>query len=176
MNYIKTWKEVILTPSDFYRKMPMTEGYADPLIFAIICIIINTLLVILVRPTLLTIVGIHDLTSSISMFSNMLIIPLGSVLSLFIFALIINVFYKAFGGTGSYKGSLRFICYSNAPIVFSWIPIVGLVIGIYELYLCIVGGMIIHNVSMKKSTLLILPFALFYIYIGVRTILHSFAH
>jgi hypothetical protein len=51
-----------------------------------------------------------------------------------------------------------------------------LVIGIYELYLCIVGGMIIHNVSMKKSTLLILSFALFYIYIGVRTILHSFAH
>ena len=70
MNYIKTWKEVILTPSDFYRKMPMTGGYADPLIFAIICIIINTLLVILVRPTLLTIVGMHDLTSSISMFSN----------------------------------------------------------------------------------------------------------
>jgi hypothetical protein len=36
MDYIETWKEVILRPSDFYRRMPTTGGYADPLTFAAI--------------------------------------------------------------------------------------------------------------------------------------------
>ena len=44
MNYIETCKEVILRPSDFYRKMPTTGGYTDPLTFAAISLIIFGLL------------------------------------------------------------------------------------------------------------------------------------
>lgn len=40
-NYFKTCKEVILSPSDFYRRMPTTGGYADPLTFAAISLIIG---------------------------------------------------------------------------------------------------------------------------------------
>lgn len=176
MDYIRIWKEVILTPSNFYRRMPTTGGYADPLTFAIICLIVNTLLFALVRPTLLIMAGMQNLPSTLSMPSTVSLMIISGIISLFISALIINTLYKAFGGTGSYEGTFRFLCYSSAPIVFSWIPIVGLVIVIYELYLCIVGGMIVHNVSLKKSTLLFFPFALFSIYISIRTILQSFAH
>jgi len=44
MNYIETCKEVILRPSDFYRRMPITGGYTDPLTFAAISLIIFGLL------------------------------------------------------------------------------------------------------------------------------------
>lgn len=44
MDYIKTWKEVILRPADFYSRMPTTGGYADPLTFAAISLIIYGLL------------------------------------------------------------------------------------------------------------------------------------
>src|SRR5665811_376653 len=44
MDYIETWKEVIQRPSDFFRKMPETGGYADPLTFAAISYIIYGLL------------------------------------------------------------------------------------------------------------------------------------
>ncbi len=50
MDYFKTWKEVMLRPSDFYRKMPTTGGYSEPLTFAAISYIISGLLtVILIR-------------------------------------------------------------------------------------------------------------------------------
>ena len=49
MDYIKTWKEVMLRPSDFFRRMPTTGGYVDPLIFASISYIIHLLLFTLVR-------------------------------------------------------------------------------------------------------------------------------
>lgn len=48
MDYINTWKEVMLRPSDFYRSMPKTGGYADPLIFAAISFIIYGLLAALI--------------------------------------------------------------------------------------------------------------------------------
>lgn len=36
MDYIKTWKKVILKPDKFFMKMPTAGGYADPLTFAAI--------------------------------------------------------------------------------------------------------------------------------------------
>jgi hypothetical protein len=44
MGYIETWKEVMQRPSDFFREMPKTGGYADPLTFAAISFIIYALL------------------------------------------------------------------------------------------------------------------------------------
>ena len=176
MDYIKTWKEVMLRPSDFYRRMQTTEEYTDPLTFVAISFIINALLVALVRPTMLTLVGMHVPRINFPIFSTVIISPIGGIVCVFILALIFNLLYKALGGTGSYEGTVRFISYASAPVVFTWIPILGLIIGIYQLYLYIVGGMIVHNVSMKKSTTLMLPFALLAMFLGVRAILSGFAH
>ena len=176
MDFIKTWREVILRPSDFYRRMPKTGGYANPLIFTVICLIINTLLSELFRPSMLKLIGLHNQRPSISIFTYIILIPIITILGIFIIAFVFNVLYKAFGGTGNYEGTVRFISYASAPIVFAWIPIFGSIFGIYGLYLYIVGGMIVHNVSMKKSTILMLPFALLTMYYGLRYILSSFTH
>jgi hypothetical protein len=48
------------------------------------------------------------------------------------------------------------MCYSSAPGVLTWIPVLGLIAGIYAIYIYIVGGMLVHNVSMRKSTVIIL--------------------
>jgi hypothetical protein len=44
MGYIETWKKVMQRPSNFFKEMPKTGGYADPLTFAAINFIIYTLL------------------------------------------------------------------------------------------------------------------------------------
>ena len=36
MDYVETWKEVIQNPTDFYRRMPTSGGFGDPLTFAVI--------------------------------------------------------------------------------------------------------------------------------------------
>jgi hypothetical protein len=164
MNYIKTWKEVILRPSDFYRRMPATGGYADPLTFVAISLIISVLLralgsfIILksgVSSSMLTLAGMYDSEFNFSIFSVVIAFILGMV-SLFIIALIINFLYQALGGTGSYEDTLRLVSYAYAPKVFSLIPILGFITGIYELYILIVGGVIVHNVSLKKSAIAVL--------------------
>jgi len=189
MDYIKTWKEVILRPSDFYGRMPTTGGYADPLTFVAISLIINLLLRALilssmlklgVRSSMLTLGGIHDSRFNFSIISYVILPFILGIVFLFIVALILNFLYKALWGTGSYEGTLRLISYAYAPKIFSLVPILGFIAGIYELYLLIVGGMVVHNVSMKKSTIavllpMILIFLLTLMVIGV-IVLFGFAN
>jgi len=180
MNYIKTWKKVILRPSDFYKRMPTSGGYTDPISFAAINYIINAFGVTLVRPRIFALIGIHELRPTVSSFTGVIEMIIGGIIGLFILALIVNILYhlKIFGGTGNHEGTLRFISYASATPLFSWIPFVGLITVIYHIYLYIVGGMIVQNVSMKKSTMFtLLFFGLPMIWICWRTgILPSFPH
>jgi hypothetical protein len=176
MDYIKTWREVILRPSDFYRRMPTTGGYINPITFVAINCTINGLLLALIRPSMLKLVRMHDLRYNISTFTIAIVSIIASIIGLFVLALIFILIYKSLGGTGSYEGTVRFVAYASAPVVFSWIPILGLIPTIYNCYLCIVGGMIVHNVSMKRSAIAVLPIVILTMFPGVRSILSSFAH
>jgi hypothetical protein len=110
---------------------------------------------------MLTLVGKHDTISSFSIFSYVIIPFILGIVGLLILALISNIIYKALGGTGSYEGTVMFISYASAPMVLTWIPILGLIIGIYQLYLNIVGGMIVHKINMWKSAIAVfLPIVL----------------
>lgn len=170
MGYIETWKEVMQRPSDFYRGMPKTGGYTDPLTFAAISFIIYALLA-----ALLTILfgsgthmggmydgmyeGMYGSVRELGFFAilmTVIITPIAGIISLFIEAAILYIVYKILGGMGSYEGTVRFISYATAVMVLSWIPIIGWIAGIYEIYLYIVGGMYVHGVSMARSAIAVL--------------------
>jgi hypothetical protein len=78
------------------------------------------------------------------------------IIFLFIGATIFYIIYKVLGGSGSYEGTVRFISYATAVMAVSWIPLIGWVFGLYEIYLYIVGGMFVHDVSMAKSVIAVL--------------------
>jgi len=152
MEYIKTWKEVILKPAEFYRKMPATGGYAEPLTFAAINYVISWLLSVLASFSLLTIYGSESRYSDFGILSALLgAILLAIFASLILLAPIANFFYKATGGTGNLEGTLRLSLYASAALIFPAVPLIAPVALIYELYLLIVGGTIVHTVSMNKS-------------------------
>ena len=169
MDYIGTWKEVMQRPSDFYRRMPETGGYADPLTFAAISLIIYALLT-----AFLTVLfgrqmymegmyggmydGMYGEVRGLGFFAilmSVIITPIIGIISLFIEAAILYVIYKVLGGSGSYEGTVRFISYATAVLVLSWIPVIGWIVGIYGIYLYIVGGMHVHDVSMLRSAVAI---------------------
>lgn len=173
MGYVETWKEVMQTPSDFYKEMSKTGGYADPLTFAAISFIVYALLA-----ALFTILFGHGMYMDGSMYGGMyngmyggmrglgffailmtvIITPIAGIISLFIEAAILYIIYKILGGAGTYEGTVRFISYATAVLVLSWIPIIGWIAGIYGIYLYIVGGMYVHDVSMARSVIaIILP-------------------
>lgn len=165
MDYINTWKEVILRPSDFYKSMPKTGGYADPLIFAAINFILYGLLTTLLAGLFGRGMyggmydGMYDGFGGfrfLGIITNVIIIPIAGIISLFIEAAILYIIYKVLGGGGSYEGTVRFISYATAVLLLSWIPFIGWVFGFYGLYLYILGGMNVHDVSMVKSTIAVL--------------------
>jgi hypothetical protein len=167
MDYIENWKEVIQRPSDFYKRMPMTGGYADPLIFAAISYIIYGLFAALFNAgmSIGSMYGMYGKESSLSMVVVSVILePVVGIISIFIEATILYIVYRILGGMGSYEGTVRFISYATAVMVFSWVPFIGLIVLIYEVYLYIVGGMFVHNVSMGRSAVaVLLPIILIFI-------------
>lgn len=185
MDYIKTWKEVMLQPSDFYRRMQTNEEYTGPLIFVAINVIIAGILTSLVHyailtsginPDMLSLIDLRYSKPSLSIFWLVILAPISGIIGVFILALIFNFLYKVFGGTGNYNGTVRFLSYASATAVLTWIPFIGQIIGIYQFYLYIVGGMIVHNVSMKKSTIIVLLIALPAMFMIFRSTLSGIAH
>lgn len=180
MNYIKTWKEVMLRPSDFFRRMQTAEGYTDPLIFALISIILNVFFFTLFRdgmlrfgfqPSILTSSTMQDSGSNFIIFSNIIEPFIICIQCAFIMAQAFNLASKALGGTGNYNSTVNFMLYTNAPAVLAWIPILNFIAGIYYVYLNIVGGMIVHNVSMRKSiAILLLSVILFILLLALLVI------
>jgi hypothetical protein len=168
MSFIETCKEVILRPSDFYRKMPTSGGYADPLTFAAISFLIFGLLSALTNILLSSIGYMGEVPGEISggtygigefgyfiIVLYMILIPIFGIIFLLIDAALLYIIYKILGGTGSYEGTLRFTSYANAVNIIAWIPIIGWIFSLYSIYLYIVGGAIVHNVSMWRSTIAI---------------------
>jgi hypothetical protein len=147
MYYITSWKEVILRPSDFYQRMQKTGGYADSLAFAAISFIIYGLLTVIFNR------GMYIRVSTVLLAA--IVTPIAGIIFLFIGATVLDIIYKGRGGTGSYEGTVKLISYATAVMVLSWIPLAGMIVGIYGIYLCTVGGMFVHNVSMEKSVIVV---------------------
>jgi hypothetical protein len=83
---------------------------------------------------------------------SVIIVSIFGIIFLRIGAKILHVIYKILGGAGNYEGTLRFTSYATAVNILTFIPILGWIFTIYLLYLYIVGGMIVHNVSIWKAT------------------------
>lgn len=186
MGYIETWKEVMQRPSDFYRGMPATGGYADPLTFAAISFLIYGLLTALFNRGMYMggmYGGMYDgMYGGVKEFSFFMVLmvaiiaPIAGIISLFIEAAIFYIIYKLLGGTGSYEGTVRLISYATAVLVLSWIPLVGWIVGIYGIYLYIVGGRFVHNVSMGRSAIAVfLPTLLVFLLVVIIVGLLAFS-
>lgn len=157
MDYIETWKEVMQTPSDFYRRMPTTGGYSDPLTFAAISFAVSGILSAILRYGISNVFGTPGKGLGFTMlFGIVIATPILGIIGLFVGAAIFYVIFRILGGTGSYEGTLRFLSYATAVQVLSWIPLIGLVLWIYGIYLYIVGGSYVHRVSMGKSAIAVL--------------------
>jgi hypothetical protein len=134
-------KTVITKPSDFYQNMPTTGGYASPLIFLAICLAVSGIISAIVWGYL------------------------GAFLYYFIFGLIFSFIGAAilhfiaqqfFEGKGAYEGMYRVVAYAGVVNLVTWIPVVGLIAGLYGLYLQIVGVEKVHQVTAGQAVVTVL--------------------
>jgi hypothetical protein len=58
---------------------------------------------------------------------------------------------RLMGGRGSYEATFRVVCYASAVNLFTWVPLVGLLAQLYEIYLAALGLSVVHRIGMGRA-------------------------
>lgn len=167
----KTVNEVLFSPSAFFKKMPVTGGLTDPLLYAMIVGMVG-LLFLSVWHLLL-----HDpmqgfVTSEMSAagrgISSNVASPLGTammpfllIIWLFIVSGMLHLFVMIVGGAkAGFEATFRVVSYSVSPFLFMIIPYCGVLITpLWALSLLMIGIRDAHETTGGKATAAVLfPF------------------
>lgn len=149
--HFQTMKAVALKPQDFFEGMNLGEGYGKPTVFLIINSII-TLLISALFSFVLTFKAQNLLTSLLGL---IILIPLVLVI-LFIVTAILHVIAKVLGGKGKYVNSYQSLCYASAVSPATAVPLLGILVSFYQLYIVILGFKKVHQYSLGKAIITIL--------------------
>jgi hypothetical protein len=141
--YYETAKHIIIKPIDFYKGMPITGGFKDPLIFAIITAVI---------------LGIGETVKTLGDgVLAIIIVPIIVTISLFLGALLLQLCSKILGGTGTYEAMMRVMAYAYIVNILSWIhPGVSILGALYGMVLTVLGIRETHKLTTLRAIIAIL--------------------
>ena len=168
MAYFKTWAKVMFEPMEFYTKLPKKIRYTEPTLFAIktYALLLGVLYVLVLLLGLFflkiaTVIVGNDLLAAVTgagrgifILIALLAFPLLLLLAwglLYVGAGIIHLFVLLFGGKEGFHETFKVYCYSIAPTLFSFIPVVNYVVAIYSIILQIIGIHKRQKLSIGKS-------------------------
>ncbi|HSL00366.1 MAG TPA: YIP1 family protein [Rubrobacteraceae bacterium] len=152
-SFISAVRGVVLSPVDFYRGIRRQGDLLNPLIFAVICYEVYTLLGGILR---LAGLGVE---MGIGEFLGALVLgPLFAAVGLFIGAGILHLLVMLFVGSrnAGFEGTFRVVAYAAVTSLASWLPFIGWVVSLYGLYLAIVGVREVHTTTTGKAALVVL--------------------
>ena len=161
-------KQIITNPVEFYRNMPKTGGYGEPIIFLLVAaagggIVLAALSIIGLAPAGLGMAGL----GAIIMF------PIGGLIGSFIFAAILFVIWKLMGSPENYETAYRCVAYSFALMpafaVLMVIPYLGTVIRtLWGTWLVIIQSTQVHGRAKQTAQLVFGILAVIVVIGGLR--------
>lgn len=145
--------KVISNPVEFFRGMPKTGGFVDPLIFMVVMGVIGGIIRAILGVFHLGMVG-----STAAALASIVLVPIGALIFGFIGAAIMFVIWKLMGSNESYETAYRCGAYASAisPItaVLGLIPFVGSLIGlVWMLFLLVTASVEVHKIAAKTAWL-----------------------
>ncbi len=152
-SFITTVQRVVLQPVDFYRGIQRRGDFINPLIFAIICYEVFTIL-----SGLLALAGIGTPRGFGEFIISLILAPILAAIGLFIGAGILHLLVMLIVGSGNsgYEATFRVSAYAAVTSLVSWIPIVNFIVGLYGIYLAVVGVREVHATTTGKAVLVVL--------------------
>ena len=146
---INTMKEVILSPAGFFRKMPRSGGFVDPVIF-----IASMSLIVGVINLILWLLDLGFATSFGTALLYVVIVPVFAVIFSFVGAAILFIIWKIMGSQESYETAYRCGAYAAAitPVttVVGVVPYIGSVIGlVWMAYVIVSASIEVHGIKQK---------------------------
>lgn len=154
-SFMSTVTGVVTAPAVFFNNIRKTGDFVSPLVFSLICYAIAGVL-----GGIFTLIRGRGIGQALS---TMIVTPIVATLFLFVIAGIIHLFVMLLvkpSGTG-YESTYRAAAYST-PIssLVSWVPIIGpfigFVVGLYTIYLSIIGVRELHSTTTQSAALAVL--------------------
>lgn len=139
-------------PAAFFKEMPKTGGYVEPLIFVAIMGLLAG-----VVAAILSIVGLQPGGVGVGI-SLIILMPVFMVIGSFIGAGILFLIWKLMGSNENYETAYRCIAYisvfSPISVIAGIIPYIGsLAILAAEIYYIVLASINVHNIEAKKAWL-----------------------
>jgi hypothetical protein len=158
-------RRVVTQPVEFFRGMVRGGSFVPPLVFALICFVINAFfsgLFLLFGAVpgggAFSRGGQVDAVDGIAAFlGNLILEPILGIIGLFIWAGILYLLIRAFVGANNqgYISTFKVVAYSSVVALVSWIPLIGFLATLYGLYLTFVGVREAHATDSRNAGLVV---------------------
>src|SRR5829696_5932942 len=164
-SFVDTVRRVVLQPVGFFAGLPRSGSLLNPLVFALICTEISVILggilgLVGVREGFVAGYGfqVPENQDFGEFIGSVIFAPIGGVIGVFVVAGIAHLLVRlVVGATNSgFGATFRVASYAAVTSLVSWIPIVGLLLGLYGIYLSVVGIREMHGTTTGKAVLVVL--------------------
>jgi hypothetical protein len=172
-SFIRTAREVLLNPVNFFKSIRREGDFLNPLLFAVICALISAVIGGILAFIISLATGNGFAGSLGSLVSNIILIPIGTAIGLFIGAAIYHLLVLLIvrPSHAGYEATFRAVAYASAVQAVAWlgfIPILGIlvliVVGIYNVVLSVIGIREMHATTTGRAVAVVLiPVVIFLI-------------
>jgi hypothetical protein len=164
-SFVDTVRRVVLQPVGFFAGLPRSGSFLNPLVFALICTEIAVILggilgLVGVREGFVAGYGfqVPENQDFGEFIGSVIFAPIGSAISVFVIAGIAHLLVMLIvGATNSgFRATFRVASYASVTSLVSWIPIIGGLLGLYGIYLAVVGIREMHQTTTGKAVIVVL--------------------
>ncbi len=149
--YTDIIQKIIMAPAVFFREMPKSGGFVDPLIFMVVMGFLAGIV-----GAIVALLGIGLRVSFMMAIGSVIIVPVFTVIFGFIGAGVLFLIWKLMGSQETYEVAFRCLAYATAisPItgLFGAIPYIGGALGlVWMTYLLVNASTEVHNLQARTS-------------------------
>ncbi len=170
-SFVDVARRVVLQPVSFFAGLPRDRNFVSPLVFALICIEISTILGWLLvvsgvgsspgfNPNPQN-AGLPSVVAPGSPLASIILAPIGGAVGILLVALIQQLLVRLIVGrtNSGFEATFRVASYTQVTSLVNWIPFIGPLLALYGIYLSIVGIREMHGTTTAKAALVVLiPF------------------
>jgi len=164
---LNTVKEVITNPTGFFKEMPKSGGFGEPLIFMVAMGVVSALVGVV-----LSIFGL-GFTGTFNMaLVSILLVPILTAIFGFVGAAILFIIWKILGSQESYETAYRCGAYMTTitPItaVINAIPYLGIIISLaWAMFLIVTASTEVHKIKTNTAWIV---FGILFLLMGLMSI------
>jgi hypothetical protein len=169
-SFVDVARRVVLQPVRFFGGLPRDQNLLNPLVFALVCIVVSAIL-----SGLLVLLGVQQnpgfnpnpqnaipsTFAPTSALASILFAPIGGAIGIFVAAAIQQLLVRLVVGENNqgFASTFKVASYTQVTALVNWVPVIGPLVALYGLYLSIMGIREIHGTTTGKAALVVLiPF------------------